>query len=320
MTYIVIQKKFEQYLQSILVMYKIKKILFLFSGGQDSFVLLKLLLNLNLDKELLTCLYIDHEYQQKWKTQIHHLINVLENKALKVIIYQIKSKIFSENEARELRYQIISKFYIDKKEILIMTGHTISDQIETFWLNLLRGTGLTGLNSLHHVRLLKSNVYLLKPLLFIERINTAWLSKNFFLPIWSDNSNYIYHIKRNRLRYELIPYLIKYFSNKILFQLKKFLLLMKQEDSYLKKKSIFLLIKNLHHQSIAMKYTKIQLYHIALQMRIIKLFFYYYFNITLSFKSILFLIKTQLTCQKINYLNLDVLTICVEKHWIYVIC
>ena len=67
---------------------------------------------------------------------------------------------------------IILTIYLElkKKKInMIMTAHNLEDQVETFFIRLSRGSGLTGLSAMKPLTNLNQNVKLYRPLLDIKK-------------------------------------------------------------------------------------------------------------------------------------------------------
>ena len=59
--------------------------------------------------------------------------------------YSKKNKVSIQMAARDLRYEWMKRIAKEKHYDYIATAHHLDDSIETFFINLLRGTGITGL-------------------------------------------------------------------------------------------------------------------------------------------------------------------------------
>ena len=110
-----------------------------------------------------------------------------------------------EQAARSARYQAFEK-HCGPNDVLLQ-GHHLDDQIETFFMRAIRGSGLTGLASIPKQRSLsrKNSCQILRPLLNIEKSQlTAYAQQN-QLSWVEDESNQDSKIERNWWRNELLP-------------------------------------------------------------------------------------------------------------------
>ena len=201
-------EEFKYLFNKIIYQYSINSILLAISGGQDSICLIKLVNEMKkkntFSKKLqVSYIYIDHQWKNNSREQIRHVVNYIRSIKEFIEIYQIKKVLISENDCRTHRYHIICQHAIKYKYQLIITGHNQTDKIETFLQNMMRGSGIEGLTSLTLKTKLYENKFLFRPLVNIKREMIYWLCKKFCLPIWSDSTNYIYQIQRNKRCFEL---------------------------------------------------------------------------------------------------------------------
>lgn len=244
------------------------------SGGQDSACLIKLIQDyIYLINNRIEYIYIDHQCKKDSQKQAEHLINYIKQQQCCLSIYQIKSTPTSEIEARYMRYQLLLEHAIKNNFSTIITGHTQTDKIETFLQKLIRGTTLNGAVSLKNIRYINVNLQIIRPMIQIKRLDIHWFCRKFFLPIWSDSTNYLLSINRNRLRYELIPYLQQFHKINIEKQINKFIENCHIDNEYIKQNTtkLYLLIK--HKTSIAMHTKLLNQQHISIQTRVIQFFF-----------------------------------------------
>ena len=294
------------------------------SAGKDSIFLIKMLeiikdsIKNNIE---LQYIYVDHQWKKNSKLQIQHIINYLKCYNSSLYVYQIKENCSSETEARIIRYQIIFHHAKNNHNQIILTGHNLTDKIETFLQNLFKGTSIDGATSLSEYRENNNKLLLFRPLLNINRYDTQWLCRTFYLPIWSDQTNYYYYIKRNRIRYELLPYLKNYFSTNIEKNLNSFLMISNVDNEYLKQNTLKLYLFIRHNQIIGINYKIMKKQHISIQKRILQLFSFHHFNDTFN-NTLLQTILYQL--KKINqntYLQLkwnSNKTIFINNKWLYI--
>nr|QCI06147.1 tRNA Ile-lysidine synthetase [Dicranema revolutum] len=272
-----LNKKFVSTVTKFLKHNSINSILIAISGGQDSLCLIKLLEIFHVAHQPLlkiTYIYIDHQWKKNKNNyqQIKHLINIIRGK--KIAIYQIKQIIKSETKARNIRYQTIINHANKHKYQAIITAHTQTDKIETLLQQIIRGTSLNGITSLSEKRKFTKDIYIYRPLLSFTRQEIHWFCRKFYLPIWSDTTNYENKIQRNRLRNELIPYINKYFASNIESKLTSFINISMLENEYIKQNAIKLYLSSRHKLNLALNYKLINNQHIALQIRTLQIFFF----------------------------------------------
>lgn len=116
--------------------------------------------------------------------------------------YARLNKISIEMAARELRYNWFEEIRELYKASFIAVAHHADDQIETCFLNLLRGTGIRGFTGMKEI-----NGHILRPLLSIYRSELEeWLDQSDYEYI-NDSSNFTLDYKRNKIRHQLMPLL-----------------------------------------------------------------------------------------------------------------
>lgn len=107
-----------------------------------------------------------------------------------------------EMAARELRYEWFEELRREVGAKYVCVAHHADDNVETFLLNLSRGTGLSGLTGMQEIQ---GNVY--RPLLRCRREELRkWLRQRG--ETWrEDASNKDVKFRRNKIRHELLPLL-----------------------------------------------------------------------------------------------------------------
>ena len=102
--------------------------------------------------------------------------------------------------ARELRYDWFGELAEKRGSSAIAIAHNHDDIIETFFINLARGTGLKGLTGIK-----TRNEKIVRPLLFASReMITAYVDAG-EIPFREDSSNNEIYYTRNLVRHRLIP-------------------------------------------------------------------------------------------------------------------
>jgi len=142
------------------------------SGGQDSMALLTLIYDLKkLHNWSISVWHGDHQWHTKSSLFALELKNYCEDKNISFYFDQAnKENISSEEKAREWRYKKLcerAKTLLNKNQlklnIYLLTGHTSSDNAETFILNLSRGSNFAGLSNIESKRLLENQIFLIRP-------------------------------------------------------------------------------------------------------------------------------------------------------------
>ncbi|GMQ26169.1 tRNA lysidine(34) synthetase TilS [Algoriphagus sp. oki45] len=110
--------------------------------------------------------------------------------------------------AREIRYDFFEKIRAQNHLQGIFLAHHEDDQLETIFLNLLRGTGIEGLYGMA-----EKKGWLIRPLLSFSKENLLEYAKSNQLEWREDSSNAKSDYKRNKLRLEALPALYEVASD-----------------------------------------------------------------------------------------------------------
>ncbi|WP_047546776.1 tRNA lysidine(34) synthetase TilS [Psychroserpens sp. Hel_I_66] len=199
--------KFKNHITKNLTFLKESKLLIAISGGLDSLVLTHLCHELKLNFALAHCNFnLRGTESDEDENFVIELANRLD---LEVFIesfstedYAKQNKLSTQMAARELRYN----WFFDLAENLnydyILTAHHADDNLETFLINLTRGTGLNGLTGIPEI-----NDHIIRPLLPFSREELEDYSKENNLKWREDSSNAEDKYLRNKLRHRVIPVL-----------------------------------------------------------------------------------------------------------------
>lgn len=106
--------------------------------------------------------------------------------------------------ARSIRYAFFSERMKEHHLGYCLLGHQADDQVETFFINLLRGSGSRGLSGMETVR----GLYV-RPLLSFGREEILAYAREKGIPWREDRSNSEDRYLRNRIRHHLLPELAK---------------------------------------------------------------------------------------------------------------
>ena len=181
------------------------RILVAISGGVDSVVLAHFCHALKIDFALAHCNFnLRGEESDADETFVYELAKELE---LEVFIesfdtenYAKLNKLSVQMAARELRYTWFNEISEQLKFDYILTAHHADDDLETFLINLSRGTGLDGLTGIPEI-----NDNIVRPLLPFSRDEILHYAQSNKLKWREDSSNESTKYLRNKLRLEVIP-------------------------------------------------------------------------------------------------------------------
>jgi tRNA(Ile)-lysidine synthase len=186
---------------------KQKKLLLAVSGGLDSMVLLHLFQELNCDIAIAHCNFqlrgVESFGDQKF------VQDYAEDTGIPIFVTQFDTEAFAKDyklstqvAARELRYNWFYELLETEKFDYILTAHHADDNLETFLINLTRGTGLEGLTGIP-----VQNNKVIRPLLFLSREEIEIYAKANDIQWREDSSNASDKYVRNKIRHHLIPVL-----------------------------------------------------------------------------------------------------------------
>lgn len=204
------------------------KFIIALSGGGDSLALAKACGELQKQSQNIKfiCAIIDHGIAQNSNEIAQNALIQANNLGLdgKIIVNKIKILPPIQENARNIRYNLLTEFAFENNAKAILLGHNYDDQIETIAFRLLRKTGLMGLGAMDEIKLI---INFSKPALILR-------------PILS--------VKRQALRQYLIDNKIKYFDDPA------------NENTKFSRVNIRKKIKQLNNESINAKLEKISLY------------------------------------------------------------
>ena len=162
-------QKLNDHITKNLSFLKGKRLLIACSGGVDSVVLAALLHELKFTIGLAHCNFSlrgkesdgDEDFVIAFaaKLEVPVFTETFDTKS-----YSKQHKLSTQVAARELRYTWFEELVTDFKFDYVVTGHHSDDDLETFLINLSRGTGLRGLTGIPVI-----NDTIVRPLLCFGR-------------------------------------------------------------------------------------------------------------------------------------------------------
>lgn len=188
-----------------------ERILIALSGGADSVALFLILKELGYDCVLAHCNFLlrdDESYRDE--TFVRNLAET-HGAPLHVAHWDTAAiaqerGISIEMAARDLRYHWFEVIAEKEKIHTLCTGHHAADNAETFFLNLCRGTGITGLTGIQPLSR-RHGLRIVRPLIRLTREEIEDFLKLRKQPFVVDSTNADTTYRRNLIRQELLPLL-----------------------------------------------------------------------------------------------------------------
>ena len=171
---------------------KIKSSVVAVSGGPDSLALVALAKAYSHEKNIkFYFVLINHNIRKDSLKEANKVKLLLKRHNITLKVLSNREKILNniQSNARNIRYKMLSKFCLKKKIKSILTAHNLEDQVETFFIRLSRGSGLTGLSSMEKKTTISNDIKLIRPLLDVKKINLINISKKIFGKYFKDPSN-----------------------------------------------------------------------------------------------------------------------------------
>ncbi len=198
-----------QLLQTISDLPACKRLLVAYSGGMDSHALLHALLAVRheLTAEI-HAVHVNHGLQSHASQWAEQCRGFCQTNDIPITVLEVDAKSgkgeSQEAVAREKRYQAICDL-VQEGDILL-TAHHSEDQAETVLLQLLRGSGPSGLAAMPMINGFGAGFHA-RPLLPHSRADLAEYARQHRLEWVEDFSNQDISFDRNFLRHEVIPLL-----------------------------------------------------------------------------------------------------------------
>ncbi len=202
-------KLFEKYIIDNKLCTPENKILLGVSGGIDSIVMLDLFFRGKYEIGIAHCNFQlrgkeaddDENLVEKWAKAKGIAFHV---KRFDTKEYATNNNLSIQMAARELRYKWFNEIKEKNGYLYIAIGHNLDDAVETFFINLLRGTGVRGLTGIK-----PKSRDIIRPLLFATRKEILQYAKDRKLKYREDSSNKETKYIRNKIRHNIIPEFIK---------------------------------------------------------------------------------------------------------------
>ena len=200
-----IQQRVTKYIEKEHLFSPDDKILVALSGGADSVALLYILHTAGYHCEAAHCNFHlrgkESDRDELFVRQLCERMEIhLHTIDFNTTQYATEKHISIEMAARELRYQWFEKIRKECQADVVAVAHHQDDSIETILLNLIRGTGITGLLGIR-----PRNGAIVRPLLCINREEIIRYLQNIGQDYVTDSTNLEDEYTRNKIRLNLLP-------------------------------------------------------------------------------------------------------------------
>lgn len=175
-----------------------------YSGGLDSSVLLRSLVEIKPDQPVMA-LHVNHglsECASQWQAHCQKQCDALGVKMTAEVVQVEESGRGLEDAARQARYDVFER-HLQPGDALLLAHHQ-DDQAETLLLRLMRGSGPKGLAAMADRRPLGEGT-LYRPLLNVARLSLEEQAQQWSLSWVEDDSNRSLSFDRNYLRHQIMP-------------------------------------------------------------------------------------------------------------------
>ena len=193
------------------------KVIAAVSGGADSVFMLFCLLGLKkeFNFDLAVC-HFNHMLRKEADSELKFVEELSRKLNLKfysdrgdVEKYAREKGVSVEMAARVLRYNFFDRLLKEGKGDIIALAHNLTDSVETFFLNIERGTGIRGLKGIS-----ARNEQIIRPVLCLDKDEIRKTLESFNIEYKVDESNFDNKYKRNLVRNVLIKDLKSVFGVK----------------------------------------------------------------------------------------------------------
>jgi len=202
-------RRFLEFSEKEKLFFRGNKILLAVSGGIDSMVMAWLFREAGIEHSVAHCNFSlrgaesdgDEEFVASWArtNSIPYFSTRFDTLA-----YAGTNKVSVQMAARELRYDWFRSLIRSGGFDALAVAHNLNDNVETFLINMVRGTGLSGLTGMS-----PRTGDIIRPLLFATREEIASFATAHSIEYREDSSNAEVKYTRNRIRHRVIPELEK---------------------------------------------------------------------------------------------------------------
>lgn len=179
--------------------YQNQKLAVAVSGGVDSVALLYWLVAIGAN---IVCLHVNHGLRDVADIETQYVRDLCAKLNVPCHVFFWNGKSVSkgiEDAARQARYNLMTDFCHENNIDAIITAHQADDQIETFLMNLGRGSGVYGLAAMRRTGEI-NGIKILRPLLNVFRSELQDFCDKNNIKYFSDEMNFDPHYTRVKIR------------------------------------------------------------------------------------------------------------------------
>ena len=213
------------------------------SGGPDSISLLDILNEFKKNKILniqIIAAHVNHQIREEADEDEDYVRKYCEKNKIKfyvkridVIKYANNNKIGLEEAGRNLRYEFFDEIMQKENANKIAIAHNKNDKVETIIMNIIRGTGISGLKGIEPIREEKY----IRPLLECNRDEIEEYCRQNNLNPRIDKTNFENDCTRNKIRNIVLPYIKKEFNYNIIETMNRLSEVATETENYLNKET-----------------------------------------------------------------------------------
>lgn len=212
------------------------------SGGPDSMCLLDSLycLKEKLSIEIFVA-HINHMIREEADEETEYVKEYCKNKNIKCYVKKAdveklakEQKLGTEEMGRKIRYEFFNEIAQKENANKIATAHNLNDNVETVLMNILRGSGISGLKGIEISRK-ETNIEYIRPIRECERQEIEKYCEEQNIEPRIDKTNFESIYNRNKIRNDLIPYLKKEFNPNVLEGINRLSDIAREEEEYFDK-------------------------------------------------------------------------------------
>ncbi len=245
------------------------------SGGPDSICLLHILYIFK--KELgieIVAAHINHMIREAADNETEYVQEFCKKLGIEcfvkkedVISLAKQKKRGTEEVGRQVRYDFFDEVLTKTNSNKIATAHNLNDRAETVILNILRGSGISGLKGIEAIR----NQKYIRPLINTNREDIEEYCKQNDLKPKYDESNEENIYSRNKVRNVVIPYIKEEFNQNIVKTINRLSDVATEEDEYLQNitKQEYNKISNVENGNIVLDLKKFNKIELVIKRRLI---------------------------------------------------